>query len=62
MPSGGQTGGSCFSCGFPKDQPGHGLSRFAKLGATRTSREPLGTAAHSFLNRRSEVRGDAERR
>jgi hypothetical protein len=43
-------------CSFPKDQPGHGLPRFAKLGAPRTHREPLGTAAHSFLNRRSAVR------
>ncbi len=32
------------------------MPRFAKLGRARTRTEPLSTAPHSFLNRRSAVR------
>ncbi len=28
-------GRCCFSCGFPTDQPGHGLPRFATVGMPR---------------------------
>jgi hypothetical protein len=33
----------CFLCSFARDQPGHALPRFAKLGMPRTHSELLST-------------------
>ncbi len=44
-----------FLCSFSKDQPGHGLPRFATRRVPRTRLEPLAGGPLSFLNRASEV-------